>query len=41
MFIRFYDLAKSEGDDALTVFCRDVLGVYDKHGINTHIEWRK
>lgn len=41
MFIRLYELAKSERNEALMKFCADVLKTYEKHGINGHIEWKK
>lgn len=41
MFMRLHDLAKKNGDDTLQNFCRNVLEVYDKHGINGHIRWKK
>ena len=41
MFIRLYDLAKSIGDTKLLTFCIEVLEVYEKNGINGHIEWIK
>ena len=37
--IRLYGLAKREGNQEMIVFCREVLEVYDKHNINSHIEW--
>lgn len=37
MFIRLYELAKSENDEMLKNFCADVLGVYEEYGINGHI----
>ena len=39
MFIRLYESAKEEENDEIVAFCRDILEVYDKHGINGHIEW--
>jgi predicted restriction endonuclease len=41
MFIRLYELAKSENDEELKKFCTDVLETYEKHGINGHIVWKK
>lgn len=41
MFIRLYDLAKSIGDTKLLTFCTEVLEVYEKNGINGHIEWTR
>ena len=40
MLIRLYELAKKEGDKDTMDFCRDVLKVYDEHGVNGHIEWK-
>lgn len=39
MFIRYYDLAKSDQNLKLMAFCRDVLAVYTKHNMNDHIKW--
>lgn len=41
MFIRLYELAKSESNDELVKFCSDVLETYEKHNINSHIVWKK
>jgi len=41
MFIRLYELAKSEKNEELKKFCVDVLQTYDKHNINGHIVWEK
>ena len=41
MFIRLYDLAKSEGNEPLTDFCTDILRTYEAHSINGHIEWTR
>lgn len=41
MFIRLYELAKSEKNEELRKFCADVLGIYEKHKINGHIVWEK
>ena len=41
MFIRLYELAKSEKNEELINFCSDILEVYEKHGINGHIIWQK
>lgn len=41
MFIRLYELAQESKDKELIAFCEDVLGVYVKHGINSHIKWDK
>ena len=34
MFIRLYELAKKENDDRLLNFCKEILEVSEKHGIN-------
>ncbi|MBI5123567.1 HNH endonuclease [Candidatus Roizmanbacteria bacterium] len=41
MFIRLYELAKSESNEELKEFCADVLETYEKHNINGHIIWRR
>lgn len=41
MFIRLYELVKSEGNDELKKFCVDILETYEKHDINGHIVWEK
>ena len=41
MFIRLYELAKSEKNKELMNFCADVLRDYEKHNINCHIIWEK
>ncbi len=41
MFIRLYELAKSENNPELVKFCADVLETYEKHNINGHIVWNK
>lgn len=41
MFIRLYELAKSESNNELKKFCADVLATYEKHNINGHIVWKK
>jgi hypothetical protein len=41
MFIRLYELAKSEGNDELQKFCADILSMYEKHDINGHIIWKR
>lgn len=40
MFIRLHELAKHHGDKGLEKFCGDVLKVYEKHNINSHIKWK-
>ena len=39
MFIRLYELATEEENREIIDFCREVLEVYEKHGINDHIDW--
>jgi len=41
MFIRLYELAKSENNEELKKFCADILETYEKHNINGHIVWKK
>ncbi|MBI2546952.1 MAG: HNH endonuclease [Candidatus Aenigmarchaeota archaeon] len=41
MFIRLYELAKSTKDEKLLGFCKEVLEVYEKNGINGHIVWKR
>ena len=41
MFIRLYGLAKTSKDKALIKFCTEILGVFEKNGINGHIEWNR
>lgn len=41
MFIRLYELAKTNNDKELIKFCGDVLQVYEKNNINGHIVWKK
>lgn len=41
MFVRLYELVKSEKNEKLTKFCADVLKTYEKHDINGHIGWKK
>lgn len=41
MFIRLYELAKSEKNESLMKFCADILETYEKHNVNGHIIWEK
>ena len=41
MFIRLYELAKSESNEELKKFCADVLETYEKYNINGHIVWER
>jgi len=41
MFIRLYELAKKERNKELLKFCSDILEIYERHNINSHIVWKK
>ena len=41
MFIRLYELAKSQEDKVLQKFCSELLEVFEKNNINGHIEWKR
>lgn len=41
MFIRLYELAKKENNLALKDFCSQILYVFEKNNINSHIIWKK
>jgi 5-methylcytosine-specific restriction endonuclease McrA len=41
MFIRLYELSKSEKNDELMRFSADVLETYEKYNINGHIIWER
>lgn len=41
MFIRLYALAKSENNKELIKFCSDILEIYEKYNINSHIKWQR
>lgn len=41
MFIRLYELSKSEGDRETEDFCRYLLEGFEKYQINDHIEWKR
>ena len=41
MFIHLYELSGSVGDHEMQDFCRDILGVLEKHDIDDHIEWKR
>lgn len=41
MFIRLYELAKSENNQHLIDFCTQILEIYEKNNINGHIVWNK
>lgn len=41
MFIRLYELAKATNDQTMVNFCKEVLKIFDKHGVNGHILWKE
>ncbi len=41
MFIRLYELAKTEKNKELIKFCADILKTFEKHDINGHIVWER
>lgn len=41
MFIRLYELAKKENNQALQEFCIEILNTFENFNINGHIEWKK
>jgi hypothetical protein len=41
MFIRLYELAKHIGDVETQSFCAQILEIFEKNGINGHIEWKR
>ena len=41
MFIRLYELAKSENNNELKEFCIQILEVFEKNNINGHIVWKR
>lgn len=41
MYIRLYELAKAEDNAELLKFCTEILEVYERNGVNGHIEWTK
>ncbi len=41
MFIRLYELAKSNKDEKLLKFCKEILEIYEKNNINGHIIWKE
>ena len=41
MFIRMLEIAQNADDKELIAFLNEVLEVYEKHGINGHIVWKK
>lgn len=40
-FIRLYEAAKKNNDKAMEDFCAQILEVYEKNGVNGHIEWER
>ena len=41
MFIHLYELTKIKGEKTLNNFAADILDVFEKYGINGHIDWKK
>lgn len=41
MFIRLYETAKEIGDIETAAFCSQILEVFERNGVNGHIEWKK
>jgi len=41
MFIHLYELTKVKGETTLNNFSVDILKVFEKYGINRHIDWKK
>lgn len=41
MFVRMYKVAKKQNNKEVLKFIEDLLGVYEKHNVNGHIEWKK
>jgi len=41
MFIRLYELAKSQNDEGLMKFCTEILEIFEKYGVNDHIVWER
>jgi hypothetical protein len=41
MFIRLYEQAKLLKDEKIMNFCKDILGIYQEHNINDHIDWQE
>lgn len=41
MFIRLHELVKKEKNTELLKFCEDILEMYEKYNINSHIVWKK
>ena len=41
MFIRLYELSKSEGCEDTVAFCRRILEVFEEYKVNDHIQWKR
>ena len=41
MFIHLYELTKIKGETILNNFATDILEVFEKYGINGHIDWKE
>lgn len=41
MIVRLYEIAKSEDYELYKKFCAEILEIYEKYGINGHIEWEE
>lgn len=41
MFINLYELTKRKGEKTLNEFSAEILKVFEKYGINGHIDWKK
>ncbi len=41
MFIHLYELTKAKGEVTLNQFSADILSVFEKYGINGHIDWER
>ena len=41
MFIRLYELAKQEGNQDIVFFCTQILEIFEKCNINSHIKWER
>jgi pimeloyl-ACP methyl ester carboxylesterase len=41
MFIHLYELSKKKGEKTLFEFSKEILKIFEKFGINGHIEWNK
>lgn len=41
MFVNMYNVAKKLGDDETLAFCTEILEVYEKRKIDTHIVWKR